>query len=507
MRMVTQKIDRSFCVLAVSFLLLVSCGGKDTDQYPNSVVVARVGDRVITKSEFIRRVEYTPRPAYCRSDNNIHKKIVLNSLIAEKLLALDILSKPEYKSPRQLDEYIQGRREQAMRQLYRYEYGINRVSISAEELKDSFEIARREYNLGFITLPDSNYANQAKDFLDQGKSFESIYSGIFGSEEMDIKKVSWFDDDESIIRNALYSQPLEIGAVVGPLRLGTGKYLLFKVVGWKDNMQLSESGNQTFLDDVVAKVKERKGNQLYNDHVAGLMHGKSFILEEATFRTLVDDLADKYFLKEAEKGSLLNQAIWELEKQHLAINNSEFEVSYLDQKLFRFDEKDWTVQDFTNLVSRHPLVFRKKRFEMADFAEQVKLSIADLLRDYIVTGKAYAEGYADRKEIKSYGEMWQDQYLSGLYKEIINYSISDSTLQSSNSIPFIERHMNPIIDSLQQVYSDQIYINFETFEDINLTHIDMFVAQDKVPYPVVVPPFPQITTDYIFDYGSKLESK
>ncbi|MBT3229736.1 MAG: hypothetical protein HOD43_11215 [Candidatus Marinimicrobia bacterium] len=491
----------------MSFLLLVSCGGKDTDPYPNSLVVARVGDRVITKSEFIRRVEYTPRPAYCRGDNNIHKKIVLNSLIAEKLLALDILSKPEYESPRHLDQYILGRREQAMRQLYRYDYGINRVSTTDEELRNNFLSARREYELGFVTFPDSHYAYGAKEFLDQGVSFEAIYSRILGTEEMDIRKVTWFDDDESIIRNTLYSQPLERGSVLGPLKLQDGKYLMFKVIAWKDNIQLSETGNQTLWDDVVSKVEERKGNQLYNDHVSGLMRGKSFMLEEATFRNLVDDLAEKYLLKEAEKGSMLNQAIWEIEKQHLSINNSEFEVSYLDQKLFRFDEKDWTVQDLTDLVSRHPLVFREKRFEMADFANQVKLAIADLLRDYIVTGEAYDGGYADRKEIKSYGEMWQDQYLSGIYKEIINYSISDSMLQSSNSIPFIERHMNPIVDSLQQAYSDEIFINFKTFEDITLTRIDMFVAQDKVPYPVVVPPFPQVTTDHIFDYGNKLESK
>ena len=67
--------------------------------------------------------------------------------------------------------------------------------------------------------------------------------------------------------------------------------------------------------------------------------------------------------------------------------------------------------------------------------------------------------------------------------------------------------MNPIIDSLQTAYSNDIYINFDAYEDVKLTRIDMFVAQDNVPYPVVVPPFPQITTDYVFDYGSKLESE
>jgi hypothetical protein len=237
------------------------------------------------------------------------------------------------------------------------------------------------------------------------------------------------------------------------------------------------------------------------------MRGKSFILDESTFRVVVDDLAEKYLMKESDKGSMLNQVIWDMEKQHLAVSDSDLNASHLNQKLFRFDNEDWSVQDFYDLVASHPLVFREKSFEMSDFARQVKLSIADLLKDHIITGEAYANGYSDRKEIVSYEQMWQDQYFSGIYKEIIRFSISDSTMQSSNSRPFNEGYMNPIIDSLQTAYSNDIYINFDAYEDVKLTRIDMFVAQDNVPYPVVVPPFPQITTDYVFDYGSKLESE
>ncbi|MBT3254149.1 MAG: hypothetical protein HOJ19_01815 [Candidatus Marinimicrobia bacterium] len=493
--------------MAASYFLLFGCGGKVDDQYPNSEVIARVGDRVITKSEFIRRVEYTPRPTYCRGDNSIHKKIVLNSLIAEKLLALDILSKPEFKSPDQFDNYIKGRREQAMRQLYRYEHGPKLVSTTDEELKRSFKNASREFNLGFITLPDSQYAHTVRTFLDEGESFESVYARIFGTEELEIKELTWFDDEERIIRDALYSQPVERGAIVGPLKLSDGKHLILKVIGWNDKMQLSESANQTLWEDVVSKVEERKGNKLFNEHTADLMRGKSFILDESTFRVVVDDLAEKYLMKESDKGSMLNQVIWDMEKQHLAVSDSDLNASHLNQKLFRFDNEDWSVQDFYDLVASHPLVFREKSFEMSDFARQVKLSIADLLKDHIITGEAYANGYSDRKEIVSYEQMWQDQYFSGIYKEIIRFSISDSTMQSSNSIPFIEGYMNPIIDSLQTAYSNDIYINFDAYEDVKLTRIDMFVAQDNVPYPVVVPPFPQITTDYVFDYGSKLESE
>ena len=66
------------------------------------------------------------------------------------------------------------------------------------------------------------------------------------------------------------------------------------------------------------------------------------------------------------------------------------------------------------------------------------------------------------------------------------------------------RLMNPKIDSLQNVYSDQIEINMEAFEKIELTSTDMMVIQRGVPYPILVPSFPVITSDNKLDYGKKM---
>ena len=70
------------------FIFLVSCSKQDLEQrkIPEEVILARVGPGVITIQDFIRRSEYSIRPGYCRQDNYIHKKIILNSLIAEKNL-------------------------------------------------------------------------------------------------------------------------------------------------------------------------------------------------------------------------------------------------------------------------------------------------------------------------------------------------------------------------------------------------------------------------------------
>ena len=65
--------------------------------------------------------------------------------------------------------------------------------------------------------------------------------------------------------------------------------------------------------------------------------------------------------------------------------------------------------------------------------------------------------------------------------------------------------MNPKIDSLQEVYSDRIEINMDAFEKIELTSTDMMVIQRGVPYPILVPSFPILTSDNKLDYGRNIK--
>ena len=64
--------------------------------------------------------------------------------------------------------------------------------------------------------------------------------------------------------------------------------------------------------------------------------------------------------------------------------------------------------------------------------------------------------------------------------------------------------MNPKIDSLQKAYSNDIEINMDAFEKIKLTSTDMMVIQRGVPYPILVPSFPIVTSDNRLDYGKSI---
>ncbi|MGH7491390.1 MAG: hypothetical protein ACREOO_03235 [bacterium] len=101
--------------------------------------LARIGGKTISREEFIRRAEYAPRPAYCRGDDYVHKKIMLNSLIAEKLLALEAGEDNELTRKPEFLLYLQGRKEQAMRQWQYYQESYLKACFDFGETQTLFD--------------------------------------------------------------------------------------------------------------------------------------------------------------------------------------------------------------------------------------------------------------------------------------------------------------------------------------------------------------------------------
>ena len=62
----------------------------------------------------------------------LSQKIILNNLIAEKLLALESENIIASKNIASLDSYLKGRKEQAMRQLLYFKHAFSKVELSDE---------------------------------------------------------------------------------------------------------------------------------------------------------------------------------------------------------------------------------------------------------------------------------------------------------------------------------------------------------------------------------------
>lgn len=487
------------------FVFITSCT-KPNEQTQNETILARVGDKTISVNEFIRRAEYTPRPAYCRGDDYIQRKIVLNSLIAEKLLALEAGAENELTRTPEYQLYVQGRKEQAMRQWQYHQEAYQKVELDTSEINAAYNMAGRTYKIAYYALKDSNIARLASHEIQRGgKTFEQLHNETGSLEGIPQREVAWDSPEEEAIHQALFSGELEKGQILGPLPVRENSYVMMKILGWTDKVAVSDVQMRTRWNDVKENLTNKKAGKLYEQYVASVMRGKTLEFSPATFRKMVEIVAPFYLKSSEEKQAALQQRFWGNENEDNVLHQMGASLdAMLDEPLFRIDGQVWTVRDIEREIKVHPLVFRKKNLRQGEFAEQFKLAIVDMVRDRYLTQEAYKKGYDQAEAVQRNTDMWRDNLLFLYQQNQYLKSLGKHNNFNKEYLQIIATDLNPYLDSLQAKYHDAIEINTGAFEKTKLTAIDMLVLRRNDPFPVVVPNFPVITTDNRLDYGRKM---
>ena len=462
---------------------------------PEDNIIAKVGNRIVTVSEFIKRSEYTVRPAYCRGDNIIHKKIILNSLIGEKLLSLEAM---DISLSPHLMKYLKGRKEQAMRELLFYEKGYKDVQISPATLNRFSSTADRKYKVQFCRLPGSRVADEIHHFMEQGFSYEEIFDAAFGLDSIPERSVDFFSEEDPHIVEKIFSEKLEKDKVLLPFKTNDGSYLWIKIKGWTKTPAITALAQKVIRQDIDEKLNRLEAVRKYNEYTAGLMSGKKMDLIEPAFARFLE-VASNYYLGSKNKNKLI-EAIWNIDEKIVEKLDFDAIESYNKETPFMyFDEKTWSIGEIQELIDSHPLVFRKKKIKKNEFPEQLKFALADLMRDYYLTAEAYTMGYDKHHSVLLEEYLWEDHLYAVIKKEQV---LKEKGLSIEND----EDHlivMDDYIGRLQKKYSDHIEINFRQFDKINLSHIDMVALKPSVPYTHPVPSFPILTQDHSIDYGKE----
>lgn len=495
---------RRLLFLVPPMICLLACTKKPTDISPENTL-AKIGNRIISIGEFIRRSEYTPRPQYCRGDNYIHKKIVLNSLIAEKLLAIEAGEDKELAQNASFQAYIKGRKEQAMRQWLYYEGAYKQVKLDSSEIMRMFELAGRSYDILHYSMPDSTIANYVQNKLNkQGYSFEDIYREHFGEDSIPRRTVSWSIQENPAILTSLFSSNPSVEEVLGPLETGDGSFLVMKVLGWRNRVAISDTDIEQRWRGVVDVLRREQAEKRYKNFASKVMRGKAIEFFEQTFYAYADRAEDFYLKPQEEKEKVIGEAIWDWERETPLRTPAPFDPEFKNAPFFSLDGQIWSVGDVERLMKSHPLVFRKRRMSRNEFPEQFKLAVVDMMRDFYLTQEAHKRGYDKVPAVKLNTEMWRDHYRALNHRNRFLKTSGFDRDFGENYMQAIEEYLNPYVDRLQDKYSSIIEINVDQFEKIELTHIDMLVTQRHVPYPVMIPSFPILTTDNRLDYGRKM---
>jgi len=332
--------------------------------------------------------------------------------------------------------------------------------------------------------------------ISENITLDSIYQALWEGNTPQ-KNIKWLDRESDQILDVIFKKDLKVGQIIGPLETGDSSFLMLQVTGWIDQPAITESQKELNRNDVIEKLTEQSAKKAHSEWVKSLMSNKSITFNKDIFKIYSKYAGDYYLKKEDEKKGAINDVIWDqVEKndQKEIIDLDKENILDLESTLFSYKGNDWSVKKFHEELKSHPLVFRKKKMGKSQFPSQLRMAIADFIRNKEITSECYKLGIDKNWVVKSNLDMWRDAFLSQNYMDVSGRSEKEKLSL-----------YNPIVDSLQLIYSSDIKININAFENIELSSTDMMVTQSGVPYPIVVPSFPRLTDDSKLNYGEEME--
>jgi hypothetical protein len=497
-----QIISTVFLALV---LLMTACSKKP--QQPQEKILVKIGDKAsISVNEFIRRAEFTPRPDFVRQNSYLHKKIILNSLIAEKLLAIEAGEDNPISQDEQFQKFLQGRKEQAMRQYMHNVEATQKVVLDTADVNRAYRLAGREYEIEYFTSSDTALVNHYKKRVPSDPDlFYDAYYTLTGDTLPPDRNVKWLDKEHPNLHNALFGGEFEIGQVLPPIQV-EGDYVFMKIKGWHDDVAFTPNQQQERLKNVTEKLTGIQARKIWDNRVSDIMRGKRMDFNMDVFQKVEKVFFDVYFRTDQERRDQLIGKVWDVEHEdaQVALDNMP-EEDFLQQPFFTVDGTTWTVADFREAIDRHPLVFRERKMPSHEFPAQFRLAVADLVRDHFVTQAAYKAGYDQVNIVQRNVAMWHDSYVAIYERQKVLKAMGENRHFLNNYHEILEDKLNPYIRQLQEKYYKQIELDFDEFEKISLTSIDLFVKQPEMPFKYVVPMFPIITSENLIDYVTKMK--
>tara|TARA_B100000131_G_C18122221_1_gene613341 strand:- start:2653 stop:4005 length:1353 start_codon:yes stop_codon:yes gene_type:complete len=425
-----------------------------------------VNGKVITKNDFIRRSEYTIRPNYCKSNSNIDKKIILNSLIAEKLFSIEN-SESQVVDEKILNS-INGIKEQTMRKLLLEDYVNEKIMIDKNFIADLYNRSQFEYDVNFINISTNDISG-----VDLNNSFNEIAKKA--KVDLNTHYITFLNCSNEQVFNYFYydSNQINKGDLIGPIITSDDSAILIEVLKKKKNIKLNMQSQSEQYNKVRDYYIELESNKIRERFISEIMKGKKIEFEKNTFL----ELADYYY------------------------NHSDAVVDS-NNILFTLNGEKWSIRDIMNISKSHPLVFRDSYDSKNEFYNQFKLALVDLIRDSFLSDKASEYNYENHPIVLKEVEVWMDYALAiDKRNQILHDNIE--LKQYDNEYKFIENVLNKESELLFEKYSDNIVIDVDMFNSIDLSRIDMMVINLNQPYQLTVPLFPKLTIKNNLNYGVK----
>ncbi len=453
-------------------------------------ILVRIGDKTVSVDEFRRRTEFTVRPIFPGQSPEALKKTCLNNLIIEKIFSLEAGDDAKRTRNASFQALIKGIKEQAMREQLYYRVAFDQAVLDSNAIKRMYALAGHTYEVEYLVMPRSQMIGVSSC------SLRVLFDRLNRSAGGPFKKtVSYRDPEHPAIHAALFSKPMPLDTLVGPLQIEENSYIMMKIVNWKFVPAIGGEDSRTRWRQVSEKMKQNQADRLWRDFSQKTMKGKSIHFDKTAFKQVAALFFSLRPATEDQGLSPFYRPFQQTEEQIHAVKAMDELESLLDAPFFTLDDKTWTVRDFRNALTSHPLVYRTQEITAENFKQQFTYAVADLVKDHYLTREGYKRSLdKDKKVIRTVG-MWQDAYLALHFRnELMAKAIAAGKVDSTDNLQKL-RYFNGAVQTLVNKYKEKITVDNQELNTITVTDVNMFVMQPQAPFPVVVPGFPQFTSN------------
>jgi hypothetical protein len=476
-----------YCVVLL-FLLTIFCPlfhGCSQEKKSDETILVCVANKTISVNEFIRRAELTPRPFYCSGNSAKDKNIILNTLVAEKMLVLDQYEKnPDKVEDEGLQYYLNGIREQAMRwALYRVKI-LNTITVDSASLNKNFLMAGIVYRLKYYTIYDTNVVKNS--FINK-QSFEQVFQERLGTAPIPSKTIRWQDQENLAVHNALFTKIIPPGTMIGPIELAGEGYLVCKIDSVKEIKTVTLQDVKEREQLVTERLKRRKAAVAWLHYINQLMESKKITFFKETFDRVASLFEEIYFSSESEPTAISGQ-----NDHHAALTSNQQLLSSL---FYKIDERIWTVAAFKRLIMAHPLIYRTSELSRENYKYHFRKAIIDLMGDYFLTQEAYNMDLDKDSHVIRTVSMWQDALLAKAITSEYLEAVKRRDDYNPNLMKGNYTYLDIYLDSLKTKFCNRLQLNMNAYNRIRLTQSSMIALQSLQPHALAVPPFPQLTQD------------
>jgi hypothetical protein len=466
-------------------------------------IVAEVGPLKITAEEFIYNYEFGPAFPK-RKDNS--KQTHLNYMINEKLLALDGYEKGLMEKEFAKGMYSDIESDLITEELFKKEI-LPKVDINGSEIEKVIDKKLSEYEIRWLYASDLKLMQSFFQQLKNGIPFDTLFNAQLND--------SVFMDDRQIksslyniyVKNPIFAQiidTLSVGDITAPIHSDDGWYIIKIDNIWK-NLITNETDYNKLKSESVSALTKSKMDILSDQYVKGLFESENPTIKREVFNILRSYIGEFFLSPEKYSG-------WELDiKLEAALSNLGLKKNDKFTGLTLVDCKNIniTLDEFIIWYRNREQYIKLSKSNLIDYSKSLENLVWLMIRDKLLTTKAYQAGYDESDWVKRQAGWWRDKITYSVNRNelvnsvTLNYEEMNQVDEKKSRAEIINEELSKKIfytlNELKKKY--KIKINEEILGEIKVSAdndreaIDMYIVKrgNLIPRPA----YPSIDNDWV----------